>query len=146
MTCTSLLSALLGLGLLAAVAGCSDGDKGTGADGGAPAADASSEAATGTDGGKGESISCYTDVQFVCEENPTPSAADVANLMVVCSSNSGSFKSPAECPKPGFLGKCTLTSDGTLRVRRYYMGEGVDAAYQQDFCVNTAQGMWSTTF
>ena len=119
---------LLGLvGLLAAAsAGCTD--KGGGA----------ADAAT--------SVSCYTDVQFVCEENPTPTATDEDNLRVVCSSGIGVFSKPAACPTAGFLGKCTFTSDGTLRVRRYYPGQGVDVAYLQDFCVSTARGVWSNTF
>jgi hypothetical protein len=133
MTHESLVRAILGvaLGLLAAASGgCTDGGGTTHA--------GTADAAT--------TVSCYTDVQFVCEENPTPTATDEENLRVVCSSNSGVFAKPAACPTAGFLGKCTFTSDGTLRVRRYYPGEGVDVAYLQDFCVNTAHGVWSTTF
>ena len=142
MTFKSLGCVLLGIGLLF-TAGCSVKTDPIGtADGGT---DANSEAST-SDAGKGTSISCYTSVQFFCEENPTPTAADEENLRVLCSSGSGVFEKPAKCPPAGFLGKCTYTTDGTLRVRRYYPGEGVDIAYNEDYCVKTALGVWSTTF
>jgi hypothetical protein len=83
-------------------------------------------------------------VQFYCEENPVAAASAEEALRVACSSGSGVFAKPAACPPAGFVGKCTFTSDATLRVRRYYTG--VDIAYNQDFCVNTAHGTWATAF
>lgn len=46
----------------------------------------------------------------------------------------------------GFIGKCTLPANGTdgPEIRRWY--RAADAAYQQSFCVDTAKGVWSTTF
>jgi hypothetical protein len=92
----------------------------------------------------GGSIACYSAVQHFCEENPAPTAAQEEALKVMCSSGSGAFAKPAACPTAGFVGKCTVTAGTTITVRRYY--PGVDAAYNQDFCVNTAHGVWSTAF
>lgn len=144
MTCNSLGCALLGIGLVL-TAGCTEKIN-PAVDGGT--SDAASEASTadGGDAGKTASIACYISGQFSCEEIISPTPAEEDNLRVVCSSGSGEPKTPAACPPAGFLGKCTFTADGTTRTRRYYTGPGVDAAYQQDFCVNTAHGMWSTTF
>jgi hypothetical protein len=92
------------------------------------------------------SIACYIDVQFRCKEFPEATSDQLANLPVECSSASGALtKDPAACPKAGFLGKCTVgTSGKDKEVRRFYTG--ADAAYEQDFCVNTAKGVWATTF
>ncbi len=139
MSCRSIGYALVGLGLLAA--GCSS--KSTPITDGGTTLDAPSEAAV--DGGKLSSISCYSSVQFFCEERQAPTAAQADALRVMCSSGSGELEEPSDCPPAGFLGKCTISS-GELagQIRRYYTG--ADAVYQQDFCVNTAQGVWSTTF
>ena len=103
------------------------------------------------DGGTGDAasstgpISCYIANQFVCDEIAAPSATQKDNLEVSCSSGSGVFSPPAAaCPPAGFLGKCTSTGGNGLTTRRYY--QGAEVAYWQDFCVNTAQGVWSTTF
>lgn len=150
MTSTALY-AFLGISFL--LAGCTDkggttADGGTAADGATEASatgtDAAASDASATDASKGLSVSCYTDVQFVCEELPAPTANEEESLKVVCSSGSGDFQKPAKCPPAGFLGKCTFTTDKTNRVRRYYTG--AEGAYQADYCVNTAQGIWSTTF
>ena len=138
MSCTSSVGcALVGLCLL--LAGCPGKSDPTVTDGGV--ADASP-----ADASKGGSVSCYTGVQFVCEERQPPSTADQAEaLRVACNSGSGVLQEPAKCPPAGFLGKCTIaTGELAGQVRRYYTG--ADAAYQEDFCVNTAKGAWSTTF
>jgi hypothetical protein len=141
MTCTSLAYALLGISLLAA-SGCSSKDKTDPVVDGGGLPDSSTDAGPADAGGA--SVSCYTELQFNCEERPSPTAEQADALEVICSSSSGAFRTPADCPTPKFVGKCTFTTDGTLRVRRYYTG--ADAAYEQDFCVNTAKGVWSTTF
>jgi hypothetical protein len=94
--------------------------------------------------GAGSGASCYSAVQFFCEELPAPNAEQENALAVMCSSGSGAFKKPAACPPAGFLGKCTMTTGKDVKIRRFY--PGAEAAYQQDFCVNTARGVWSTTF
>lgn len=43
-----------------------------------------------------------------------------------------------------FQGKCTIGTGKGREVKRVYTG--ADVAYEQDFCVNTAMGVWSTTF
>ena len=129
MSSSSLGRALLAVAVLLLTAGCpkTSKDEGPRADGGAV------------------TISCATD-RLNCEEHPSPTAEQEQALRVVCSSGSGAFAKPAACPKAHFHGKCTFTADNVLRIRRYYDGPGVDIAYQQDFCVNTAHGTWSTTF
>jgi hypothetical protein len=140
MSCTTFGYALVGLSLV--ISGCSSKSDPVVTDAGV--ADSASEAAP-ADSGKGVSISCYTSVQFVCEEREAATADQAAALRVVCSSGSGDLQEPAKCPPAGFLGKCTISS-GELagQIRRYYTG--ADAVYQEDFCVNTAKGAWSTTF
>ena len=67
--------------------------------------------------------------------------------MVACSSGSGVPSQPAACPSTDFKGKCTRPNGPTVPgpyVERFY--QGADIVYAQDFCVNTALGMWSTTF
>lgn len=136
MSPNALRSAFVGIGFLVAVAcaGCTT-KSGTTADGGT-VADAETT-------GKA-SISCYSDVQFYCEEIVAPTMEQEDGLKVVCSSGSAVFSKPAACPPAAFVGKCTFTADGVTKTRRYYTG--VDAAYNQDFCVNTAKGTWSTVF
>jgi hypothetical protein len=102
-------------------------------DGGTTSDTAASDASSG--------IACYIADQFVCEENPTPTAEQEANLRVMCSSASGVI---GTCPRPAFLGKCTVVTGKDTTIRRYYTG--ADGTYQQDFCVNTAHGVWSATF
>jgi hypothetical protein len=130
--------ALLGLSLL--VSGCANKSDPAVTDGGV------TDGAAPADAGKGGSVSCYSDVQFVCEERQPPSTTDQAEaLRIACTSGSGELREPATCPAPGFLGKCSVaTGELAGQVRRYYTG--ADAAYQKDFCVNTAKGAWSTTF
>lgn len=122
------------LALLLAATACSACSKKSEA--GAPDAGASTSA----------SIACYTAEQDRCKELSAPSEAQRAALKVECSSGSGALTSPARCPSAKFVGKCTLAGTGTdgQEIRRWYRAE--DAAYQQDFCVNSARGAWSATF
>lgn len=141
MRCTSSIGhALVGLSLL--VSGCSSKSDPVVTDAGI--ADSASDSAK-ADASKGPSISCYSAEQFFCEEREAPTADQADALRVLCSSGSGDLQEPAKCPQPNFVGKCTI-STGELagQIRRYYTG--VDAAYNEDFCVNTAKGAWSTTF
>jgi hypothetical protein len=127
------------VGLTLLVAACDpEKTEETAADGGR------NEASTATTDAGAGSIACYSAEQFYCEENPQPTADQSANLPVSCSSVSGVFSmNPAACPPAGFLGKCTMGDVKNPTIRRYYTG--ADAAYLQDFCVNTAMGAWSTT-
>jgi hypothetical protein len=115
-------------------------------DGGAPTDAASAE--TSTDAAPAaSSISCYLATLFTCNEYPNPTAAQVMEVPTACSSGSGDFQQPAACPMAGFQGKCTRPDGPTVPgpyVERFYTG--ADVAYAQDFCVNTANGVWSTTF
>lgn len=104
-----------------------------------------------TDGGDasvdaGLTIACYVGNQFRCKEIPSPSEAQQTNLPIECSSVSGDYGT--SCPTANFGGKCTVPADPGSKdgpeVRRFYTGR--DLAYEQDFCVNTAHGVWSTTF
>jgi hypothetical protein len=120
-------------------------DKG---DGGA-ASDASAEASAdaNADAGATSSISCYIASQFICDDYPSPTAAQLADVPVACSSASGDLETPSKCPQTDFKGKCTRPEGPTVPgpyVERFYTG--ADVAYAQDFCVNTANGVWSTTF
>ena len=130
------------------VTGCHLTSDDPGADGG-PASDAaSSEASTeaGAEAGA-SSLSCYLATQFTCDEYPNPTPAQVTDVPTACSSGSGDFEQPAKCPMTGFKGKCTRPEGPTIPgpyVERFYVG--ADLAYAQDFCVNTASGVWSTTF
>lgn len=96
--------------------------------------------------GPGASVACYAAEQFRCKELPAPNAAQRDALAVECSSGSGALTSPASCPAAKFVGKCTVPPQGVAaqEVRRFYAAD--DAAYQQDFCINTAKGIWSATF
>jgi hypothetical protein len=102
----------------------------------------SPDAATG-DAGAG-SIACYIAGQFRCKEYPEATNDELNNLPIECSSTSGVLTSPANCPMAGFQGKCTMGTGVGREVKRVYTG--ADLAYEQDFCVNTAMGVWSTTF
>jgi len=92
----------------------------------------------------GASISCYVANQQICYEDPTPTAAQLDNLPVKCSSDSGEYLQPAKCPQTGFIGKCTFSAADGPEVDRFYTG--VDPVYQQSFCETVALGTWSTTF
>ncbi len=95
------------------------------------------------DAAKGGSIACYIRDQFRCVEYPTPTSTQVTDVQAMCSSASGVPSQPAACPSADYRGKCTRpASEGY--VERFYAG--TDAAYDQDFCVNTAHGVWSTAF
>ncbi len=88
-----------------------------------------------------------TATQFTCNEYPNPTAAQRTDVPTACSSGSGDLQEPAACPPAGFKGKCTRPDGPTVPgpyVERFY--DGADVAYAQDFCVNTASGVWSTTF
>lgn len=127
------------------ISGCHlTADDGT-TDGGAT--DASSATDSSTVDAGGNSLSCYIAPQFTCDEYPNPTAAQMTDVPAACSSASGDLKQPAMCPMTGFKGKCTRTDGPTIPgpyVERFY--QGADVAYAQDFCVNTAHGVWSTTF
>ncbi len=58
----------------------------------------------------------------------------------------GGARERPSCPMSGFIGKCAVPANGKEgpEIRRWYTAK--DAAYQQDFCVSTAKGVWSTTF
>ncbi len=90
------------------------------------------------------SISCYVDVQLICYEDANPTAAQLQNLPVKCSSDSGQYATPAACPHAGYLGKCTFSAPDGTETDRFYTG--VDATYQQSFCETVALGTWSTAF
>jgi hypothetical protein len=116
-----------------------------GADGGATDA-ASAETSTLVEAGA-DSNSCYLATQFLCDEYPSPTPAQRTDVPTACSSGSGELKEPADCPMAGFKGKCTRPEGPTIPgpyVERFYVG--ADIAYAQDFCVNTANGVWSTAF
>jgi hypothetical protein len=108
------------------------------ADAAAPGSDAAA-----TDGGA-SSIACYIADQFRCKEFAEATDDQRANLPVECSSTSGVLSSPANCPKEQYAGKCTLGTGKGQEIRRVYTG--ADVAYEADFCVNTALGVWSTAF
>ena len=116
------------------------------ADGGATDA-GSAETSTPVEAGA-NSISCYLATQFLCDEYPNPTPAQLMDVPTACSSGSGAFEhDPSKCPMAGFKGKCTRPDGPTVPgpyVERFY--DGADLAYAQDFCVNTASGVWSTTF
>jgi hypothetical protein len=110
-------------------------------------ADAGSEASadSSADAAVTSRITCYVAPQFICDDYPNPTAAQTTDVPVACSSASGDFGSA--CPTAAFKGKCTRPEGPTIPgpyVERFY--EGADVAYAQDFCVNTANGVWSTTF
>ncbi|MFO0670770.1 MAG: hypothetical protein U0235_14250 [Polyangiaceae bacterium] len=116
------------------------------ADGGA-----TGEAGAKTDAGDasvdaGATIACYVGNQFRCKEIQNPSESQQTNLPIECSSVSGDYGT--SCPRDNFGGKCTVAADtgpkDSPEIRRFYTGR--DLAYEQDFCVNTAHGVWSTTF
>jgi hypothetical protein len=92
------------------------------------------------------SVACSAPDQFRCRELPQPSVTQREGVTVECGSGSGKLSSPASCPTAGFVGKCTIAASGKdgPEVRRWYKAD--DAPYQQDFCVNTAKGVWSTAF
>ena len=87
------------------------------------------------------SASCYLDVQFICSELTHPDAMGVQNLSILCSSMSGDFAQPADCPHTGYEGRCTVGTGKDKQIQRFYTG--ADVAYSEDFCVNTAGGAWS---
>ena len=123
------------------VAGCHPGDDpGTKPDAATTGDAAKTDAGGGDDGGAG--TACYIAPQFRCHEYPQPTGDQVQNLAVECSSDSGDLG--PSCPTAGFVGSCTLGTGAGREVTRWYTG--ADAAYEQDFCVNTAHGVWSTTF
>ena len=126
------------------VTGCHLTAQDPGSDAGATS-DASS-AETSVEAGAA-SLSCYLAAQFTCNEYPSPTPAQVTDVPTACSSGSGELLQPAACPMAGFKGKCTRPDGPTVPgpyVERFYVG--ADLAYAQDFCVNTASGVWSTTF
>jgi len=92
----------------------------------------------------GNAISCNVATQNICYEIGNPTAAQTQNLPVKCSSVSGVYATSAACPQSGYVGKCTFAAPDGTETDRYYTG--TDATYQQDFCVNTVLGTWSTTF
>ncbi len=96
----------------------------------------------GADAASGAGTACYIAAQFRCHEFPEPTGDQAQNLAVECSSDSGDLG--ATCPMAGYLGKCTLGTGAGREIRRFYTG--ADAAYEQDFCVNTVMGVWTTTF
>jgi hypothetical protein len=118
-----------------------------GSDAGADAGPASDASSADTSVDAGASLSCDLATQFTCNEYPNPTAAQLTDVPTACSSGSGVFAQPAACPMAGFKGKCTRPDGPTVPgpyVERFYAG--ADLAYAQDFCVNTASGIWSTTF
>ncbi len=111
------------------------------------AAGGDSAAGGGSDAGGdagADSIACYVASQFLCHEYPQATADQKTNLPVECSSDSGDLTTPAACPTANFGGKCTVGTGEGRDVKRFYTGS--DLAYDQDFCVNTAMGVWSTQF
>jgi hypothetical protein len=92
------------------------------------------------------SIACSAPDQDRCREVAQPTPEQRAAITVECGSGSGKLSSPASCPTAGFIGKCTVpaTAKDGPEIRRWYKAD--DAAYQKDFCVSTAKGVWSTTF
>lgn len=133
MRTTSATVVLIALSLLLTAGKCDDPKNTT--DGGA------------TEGGGGSgSTTCYVSTQFRCHEYDNATTDMQNNLATECSSDSGNLA--AQCPTAGFGGKCTLPippgTKGGPEVNRFYTGR--DLAYEQDFCVNTAHGVWSTTF
>ncbi len=94
----------------------------------------------------GVSIACSAPNQDRCREVQLPTAEQRAAVSVECESGSGKFSSPANCPTAGFIGKCNVPAIGKdgAEIRRWYRAE--DAAYQKSFCVDSAKGVWSTTF
>ena len=98
----------------------------------------------GSDATASGPLACYVADQFLCDEYPDPTPAQESDVPVACSSRSGVLTRPPACPTAGFVGKCTIGSGRGAYVQRFYTG--ADAAYAQDFCVNTAHGVWSTTF
>ena len=92
----------------------------------------------------GNSISCSVGPQFICYEDANPTAAQLQNLPVKCSSDSGDYRTPAACPESGYLGKCTFSAPDGTETDRFYTG--ADASYEQSFCETVALGTWSTAF
>ncbi|MDB4937007.1 MAG: hypothetical protein JWP87_3979 [Labilithrix sp.] len=133
---------LLSFALFAVLAGCSSTKDDDTTDGGAKDAAVADSSAVDAGG----SIACSVPQQDRCHEYPAPSDDQRAAVTVECSSVSGAISTPATCPTAGFIGKCTIAATGKdgPEVRRWYKAD--DAAYQQDFCVNTAKGVWSTVF
>lgn len=94
---------------------------------------------------EGVSIACSSPQQDRCWEYSQPTAEQRAAITVECSSGSAKLSTPAACPTAGFIGKCTIAAAGKgPEIRRWYKAD--DAAYQEDFCVNTAKGVWTKTF
>jgi len=91
-----------------------------------------------------QSIACHVATQQRCKEFPSATTEQLTNLPVECSSVSGLLSKPANCPTSTFVGKCTMGSGTAIEIKRVY--KGVDAAYEKDFCENTAHGAWSTAF
>lgn len=104
------------------------------------------EAPAATTGDAGASVACHIVDQDRCKELPSPSPEQRKMIEIECGSVSGGLTSPAKCGTAGFIGKCTIPANGAdgPEVRRWY--RAADAAYQQSFCVDTAKGVWSTTF
>ena len=100
------------------------------------------DSAAGDTGPSAGSTSCYVDVQFICDELPDATETDAQNLAVSCSSRSGVYAQPADCPTDGYEGKCSVGSGTAETVQRFYTG--ADVTYAADFCVNTAGGTWTT--
>ena len=131
------------LALVAGVGCHLTGDGTDTSDGGVDAASPTTEAGVAADGGK--PTACYVADQFLCDEYPNPTDEQVADVPVACSSRSGVPSTPPACPTAGFGGKCTTGGSAPgAHVQRFYTG--ADLPYAQDFCVNTAHGVWSTTF
>ena len=95
----------------------------------------------------GSSFSCYIASQFTCNDYPNPTPEQRNDAPIGCSAGSGEWKEPAACPHEGFKGKCNRADGPTVPgpyVERFYAG--ADLVYAADFCVNTAKGVWSTTY
>jgi hypothetical protein len=107
-------------------------------------ASAAGVVACGSSTKSGDSISCNVAVQFICYDIANPTSAQLSNLPVKCSSDSGDYKTPAACPQTGYLGKCTFAAPDGTETDRFYTG--ADAAYQQSFCETVSLGTWSTAF
>jgi hypothetical protein len=90
------------------------------------------------------SVSCYVAADGTCDEYPSPSPTQCADVPTACSNRGGTVAKPAACPTAGFVGKCTITPSlgGSTYVTRFYK----DAAGSESFCKSIAMGTWSTTF
>ena len=93
---------------------------------------------------KPASVACFIADQHRCVEAPAAAKVQDEAVSIECSSVSGKLTRPAACPADGFLGKCTITENGVVTVRRWYTG--ADAAYQKASCAEPSRGVWSTTF